>query len=63
MVADALVSVAVVAGGVIIAFTKWYWVDSLMSIIVAAVILKGTWGLLRDSLPTIFRRCSKRYKD
>lgn len=28
MVADALVSLAVVTGGVIIIFTNWYWVDS-----------------------------------
>jgi cobalt-zinc-cadmium efflux system protein len=50
MVADALVSLAVVAGGVIIAFTNWYWVDSVMSLLVAVVILRGTWGLLWDSL-------------
>lgn len=50
MVADALVSLAVVAGGVIITFTNWYWVDSAMSLLVAAVILKGTWRLLLDSL-------------
>lgn len=32
MVADALVSVAVVIAGVIIIYTNWFWVDSLMSI-------------------------------
>lgn len=50
MVADALVSLAVVAGGVTIAFTNWYWVDSAMSLLVATVLLKSTWGLLKDSL-------------
>lgn len=50
MVADALVSVAVVIAGVIIIYTNWFWVDSLMSIIIALIILVGTWSLLTQSL-------------
>jgi len=50
LMADALVSAAMVAGGIIILFTGWYWVDPLLGIIVSVVILIGTWRLLKDSL-------------
>ena len=50
MLADAGVSAAVVLGGLLIRQTGWVWVDPLLGLIVAAVILKGTWGLLRESL-------------
>jgi cobalt-zinc-cadmium efflux system protein len=50
MAVDAIVSFGVVISGVIIYFTKLYWVDSVVSIIIAVVILRGTWGLLKDSL-------------
>ncbi|MFT4278657.1 MAG: cation diffusion facilitator family transporter [Rhodopseudomonas sp.] len=49
MAADAAVSAAVVVAGVIILFTGWYWIDPAVSLLVAVVIVWGTWGLLRDS--------------
>lgn len=49
MAADAAVSAAVVVAGVIILLTGWYWIDPAVSLIVAVVIVWGTWGLLRDS--------------
>jgi cobalt-zinc-cadmium efflux system protein len=50
LMVDALVSVGVVAGGIIIYYTQWLWVDPLISLIVMIVILASTWNLLRDSL-------------
>ena len=50
MAADAAVSAGVVLAGVAIVFTGWLWLDPLVSLLVAAVILLGTWGLLRDSV-------------
>jgi cobalt-zinc-cadmium efflux system protein len=50
MLADAGVSAAVVAGGLVIRQTGWVWIDPLLGLAVAAVILKGTWGLLKESL-------------
>lgn len=49
MVADAAISAAVVVAGLIILKTGAYWVDPALSLIVVAVIVRGTWGLLRDS--------------
>lgn len=49
LLSDALVSLALVIGGIIIIYTGWFWVDSALSILVAVVIFFSTWGLLRDS--------------
>jgi cobalt-zinc-cadmium efflux system protein len=50
MAVDAIVSFGVVVSGLIIYFTHLYWIDSVVSLIVAIVILRGTWSLLIDSL-------------
>lgn len=50
LLADALVSLGVVIGGVLIYFTQWYWIDTILSLIIAFVILRGTWALLKESL-------------
>ena len=50
MAIDAIVSLGVVISGVIIYFTNYWWLDSAVSIAIAVVILRGTWGLLTDSL-------------
>ncbi|HXZ09675.1 MAG TPA: cation diffusion facilitator family transporter [Paraburkholderia sp.] len=50
MAADALISAAVAISGLVILFTKWTWLDPVMSIVVVAVIVYGTWGLARDSM-------------
>jgi cobalt-zinc-cadmium efflux system protein len=50
MAADALVSLAVVVGGITILMTGWTWVDPALSLIIVAVIVIGTWGLLRESV-------------
>jgi cobalt-zinc-cadmium efflux system protein len=47
---DALVSLGVVISAAIILATGWLWLDPLVSLVIAAVILTGTWTLLRDSL-------------
>lgn len=50
LMADAVISLGLVIGGIIIYYTNWYWVDPALSIIVAVVILFSTWRLLTDSL-------------
>jgi cobalt-zinc-cadmium efflux system protein len=50
LLADALVSAAVVLGGVLIWLTNAQWIDTALSFIVALVILRSGWGLLKDSL-------------
>jgi cobalt-zinc-cadmium efflux system protein len=50
MAADAAVSAGVVVAGVAIVATGWVWIDPVVTLVVAAVILAGTWGLLRESV-------------
>ena len=50
MAADAAVSLGVVMAGLVMLYTGWYWLDPLVSLVIVAVILIGTWGLLRESL-------------
>lgn len=50
MAADAAVSLAVVIGGAVILLTGFDWIDPALSLLIAGVIVVGTWGLLRDSL-------------
>lgn len=54
MVADALVSLGVVAAGTLYLWTAWRWLDPVTSIVIALVIVIGTWGLFRQSLHLLF---------
>ena len=50
MLADAGVSAAVVVAGFVISLTGWLWVDPMVSLVVNAVILFATWGILRQAV-------------
>ncbi len=47
---DALVSLGVVVAGVVISYTGWVWLDPVIGIVVAIIIMGSTWRLLTDSL-------------
>ena len=49
LLADALVSVGVVAAGIAISYTGLYWLDPAIGLVIMLVILASTWSLLRDS--------------
>jgi cobalt-zinc-cadmium efflux system protein len=50
MIADTGVSLGVVLAGAAILVTGWLWLDPVASLVVAAVIVAGTWRLLRQAL-------------
>ena len=50
MASDALVALGVVVAGAIILWTGWLWLDPAISLVVSAIIVIGTWSLLRDSV-------------
>ncbi len=50
IVGDALSSIGVVIGGVIILYTGWYQIDPILSILIALVIIYGSWSLVRESV-------------
>jgi cobalt-zinc-cadmium efflux system protein len=53
LVYDALVSVGVVLSAALLYWTGWMWLDPLMGLIIALIILKGTWALCADSFRLI----------
>jgi cobalt-zinc-cadmium efflux system protein len=50
MAADAAVSLGVAVAGVTMIFTGWYWLDPIISLVIVAVVVIGTWDLLRESV-------------
>ncbi len=50
IVGDALSSVGVVIGGVIILYTGWYLIDPILSIMISLVIIFGAWSLVKESV-------------
>lgn len=50
MAADAAVSLGVVAAGFAIRATGLLWIDPVLSLLIAAIIIIAGWGLLKESL-------------
>lgn len=49
MAADTGVTMGVIGAALLIHWTGWIWLDPAVSLLIAAVVLIGTWGLLRSS--------------
>ncbi|MCL7940770.1 cation diffusion facilitator family transporter [Halomonas sp. ATCH28] len=54
MAADALVSMGVVVAGGLYLWQGWTWIDPVVSLLIALVIVAGTWSLFRRSLHLLF---------
>ena len=54
MVADAVVSAGVVIAGALGLWLGWSWIDPVASLAIAAVIVAGTSGLLKQSVHLMF---------
>jgi cobalt-zinc-cadmium efflux system protein len=50
MAADAVISAGVVIAGLAILLTGRHWIDPVVSLLICAVIVWGTWDLLRESV-------------
>lgn len=50
LMGDAVVALGVVITGFIIIYTGWFWLDPVISIVIAGAIVFSTWGLLKDSV-------------
>jgi cobalt-zinc-cadmium efflux system protein len=50
LLSDAIVSAGLVVGGFVIYYTGLTWIDPMLSLVIAVIILYNTWQLLRDSL-------------
>ncbi|MEQ9619419.1 MAG: cation diffusion facilitator family transporter [Deltaproteobacteria bacterium] len=50
VLSDAVGSVGAITAGVIMLTTGWYYADSIISVLVAILIIRGAWVLLRESV-------------
>ncbi|AUH71607.1 cation diffusion facilitator family transporter [Legionella sainthelensi] len=50
---DALVSVGVVLSAALLYWTDWLWIDPVVGLLIAIIILKGTWSLFTSSFRLI----------
>lgn len=50
MLGDALGSVAIIVGAVVIRSTGWYVIDPLLSVLIGALIVWTAWDVVRESL-------------
>ena len=53
MLSDALSSVAIIIGYIVIYFTSWYFIDIILALIVSLVILKWAIDILKNSTNTL----------
>ncbi len=54
MAGDALVSLGVVVAGAVYLWTGWAWLDPVMSLVIAVLVVYGTWSLFSQSLHLAF---------
>ncbi len=54
MAADTLVSLGVVAAGLLYLWQAWAWVDPVVSLVIAVAVVAGTWSLFKGSLHLLF---------
>jgi cobalt-zinc-cadmium efflux system protein len=50
MLGDALGSIAIIIGGIIIAYTGWLQVDPILSMLIGGLIIWTAWDIIRESL-------------
>ncbi|RFM30548.1 cation diffusion facilitator family transporter [Deminuibacter soli] len=50
LMADAAVSLGVVVAGVVIYFTNWAWLDTVVSLAIIVILIASSWNLLKESL-------------
>jgi len=50
MLGDTLSTAAVIVGGLLIALTHQQWIDPLLSVVIAAMILASSWSIVKETL-------------
>ncbi len=59
IIGDALSSIAVLAGGIIILFTGWHRTDSILSFIIGIMIILGAYALMKESVDILLEATPK----
>lgn len=56
LLGDTLSSVAVIIGGLLIIYYDLYWVDPLVTLLIALYIIKETYGVLKESFDILIQK-------
>lgn len=59
VVSDALSSIGVITGGLIIFFTRAYVADPIIGFLIGIAILRGAWGLIKESVDILLEATPK----
>ena len=59
MLSDTLSSVAVILGGIIIYFTGWARIDSILGLLISLLIIKNAWSLILESINILLESVPK----
>lgn len=57
---DAWISVGVVISAILLSWTHWLWLDPLVGLLIAVIIVKGTWELFTESFHLIIDAVPKK---
>lgn len=59
LVGDTLASVGVVLGAIILAYTKWWWIDPVLGILISILILVWAFRLIREAVDVLLEATPK----
>lgn len=59
MLGDAAASAGVIVGGIVILFTKWYAIDSILSVLIAVLIAFGAWRIVKQTVGVLMEGTPK----
>ena len=55
LLTDVMTSIAVVVGGVLMYYLQWFWVDPLVSMLIAFYLITASWSLVRSSAAVLMQ--------
>jgi cobalt-zinc-cadmium efflux system protein len=53
---DTLSSIAVIIGAIILLISPIYWIDPIIALIIAGLLIRGTYRVLKESLSTLMQK-------
>jgi cobalt-zinc-cadmium efflux system protein len=53
LMTDIMTSIAVLIGGLGMLFFHWYWLDPVVTIIIAVYLIYASWGLIKETASTL----------
>jgi len=75
LMTDVMTSIAVLVGGLLMMFKGWYWIDPLVTILIAIYLIRASWSLIAESVSILmmsapqqidieeFQNLATRYKE